>query len=237
MSSAEGKKRFDVATKVLAANDRVAEQNRQRLARAHVHAIDLIGSPGAGKTALLEATIPLLPTELRVGVIEGDITTSRDAERIKALGVSVVQITTDSLGGACHLEASTIMPALDLLPLRDLDLLFIENIGNLVCPAEFDIGQSARVVILSITEGEDKPLKYPLAFREASVVIVSKMDLSECQRPCMAALRKNLERVNPHIKRIELSARTGTGLEPWVDWIGKQMGFNVERLGPRASCS
>jgi len=237
MQPAAEKRRFDVVTKILAANDKVAEQNRQRLAAAHVHAIDLIGSPGSGKTALLEATIPLLATEMRVGVIEGDIATSRDAERIRALDVSVVQITTDSFGGACHLEANTVMPALDLLPLRDLDLVFIENIGNLVCPAEFDIGQSARVVVLSITEGEDKPLKYPLAFREANVVIVSKMDLSECQRPNMAALHENLERVNPQIKWIELSARAGTGLEPWINWIRNEMESRAERPDPATSSS
>ena len=219
MQSAGDKKRFNIVTRILAANDRVAEQNRQRFAAAHVHVIDLIGSPGSGKTALLEATIPLLAAEMRVGVIEGDIATSRDAERIEALNIPVVQITTDSFGGACHLEASTVMQTLDLLPLQDLDLLFIENIGNLVCPAEFDIGQSARVVVLSITEGEDKPLKYPLAFREANVVVVNKMDLSQYLCPDMDALRENLKRANPKVKGIELSARAGTGLEPWIDWI------------------
>ena len=219
MESAGDKKRFDIVTRVLAANDRVAEQNRQRFAENGVHVIDIIGSPGAGKTALLEATIPLLSADIRVGVVEGDISTSRDAERIEKLDVPVVQITTDSFGGACHLEASTVMPALDPLPLQDLDLLFIENIGNLVCPAEFDIGQHARVVVLSIVEGEDKPLKYPLAFREADVVVINKMDLSEYQRPDMETLRENLERVNPQARRIELSARAGTGLEPWIDWI------------------
>lgn len=223
MGSTGEKKRIDVVTKVLAANDRVAEQNRQRLAAAGVHAIDLIGGPGSGKTALLEATIPLLASEKRIGVIEGDIATSRDAERIEAFNIPVVQITTDSFGGACHLEASTVMQALDFLPLQDIDLLFIENIGNLVCPAEFDIGQNARVLVMSITEGEDKPLKYPLAFREAGVVVITKMDLSEYQRPDMAALRANLERVNPKIKRIELSARTGSGVETWIDWIRSGM--------------
>jgi hydrogenase nickel incorporation protein HypB len=197
----------------------VAEQNRQRFAKDRVCVIDIIGGPGAGKTALLEATIPLLAPDIRVGVIEGDITTSRDAERIEKLDVPVVQITTESFGGACHLEASAVLPALDHLPLRDLDLLFIENIGNLVCPAEFDIGQNVRVVVLSITEGEDKPLKYPLAFREAGVVVVSKMDLADYQRPDMETLRENLNRVNPQARGFELSARAGTGLEPWINWI------------------
>jgi hydrogenase nickel incorporation protein HypB len=236
MHSADETKRFDIVTKVLEANDRVAEQNRQRFAAADVHVVDLIGSPGSGKTALLEATIPLLATEMRVGVIEGDIATSRDAERIEALHIPVVQITTDSFGGACHLEACTVMQALERMPLRDLDLLFIENIGNLVCPAEFDIGQSARVVVLSITEGEDKPLKYPLAFRQADVVVVNKTDLLHHQRPDMAALRGNLRRVNPRIEGIELSARTGLGVESWVDWIRDAM-TSKSRVQPSVTSS
>lgn len=219
MQSVGAKKRIDIVTKILEANERVAEQNRKRFAEANVCVIDLIGSPGSGKTALLEATIPLLATEMRVGVIEGDITTSRDAERVASLDVPVVQITTDKFGGACHLEASTVMQALDFTPLNDLDLLFIENIGNLVCPAEFDIGQSARVVVMSIIEGEDKPLKYPLAFREADLVVVSKMDLAPYQRPDTVALCENLRRVNPRLDWIQVSARAGTGLEPWIKWI------------------
>jgi hydrogenase nickel incorporation protein HypB len=213
------RKKIDIVTSITKANDRVAEMNRSRFAKAGVCVIDIIGSPGSGKTALLEATIPLLTADRRIGVVEGDIATSRDAERIETLGVPVVQITTDSFGGACHLEASTVMPALDRLSLPDLDVLFIENIGNLVCPAEFDIGQTARVVVLSITEGEDKPLKYPLAFREADAVVVSKMDLLEYQQTDMAALRENLTRVNPKAGRFELSARAGTGLESWIEWI------------------
>jgi hydrogenase nickel incorporation protein HypB len=213
------KERISVVTKVLAANDRVAAQNRQRFAEANVYVIDLIGSPGSGKTALLEATIPMLPAGIRVGVIEGDISTTRDADRIAALNIPVVQITTESFGGSCHLEASTVGHALDHLPLSELDLLFIENVGNLVCPAEFDIGQSARAVVLSITEGEDKPLKYPLAFREANLVIVNKMDLAPYQQPDMEALRGNLQRVNPKIAWMELSARARTGFEPWIAWI------------------
>ncbi len=237
MGSTFEEKEIGVGARILAANDELAAVIRQRLAAGRVRAIDLIGSPGCGKTALLEATIPLLVGELRIGVIEGDITTSRDAQRIEALGVPVVQITTESFGGACHLEASSVLPALDRLPLRDLDLLFIENVGNLVCPAEFDIGQSARVVVLSMVEGEDKPLKYPLAFREASAAIISKMDLLECQRPDMATLRENLARVNPAIPRIELSARTGSGLEAWIDWIRKQMRLSSPASGPSAPCA
>ncbi len=219
MKSSGNKERIQIVTRVLKANDRVAEQNKHRFAEANVVAIDLMGSPGSGKTALLEATIPLLATDLRVGVIEGDISTSRDAERIAALDIPVVQITTESFGGSCHLEASTVGQALDEMPLTDIDLLFIENVGNLVCPAEFDIGQHARVLVSSITEGEDKPLKYPLAFREADLVIFNKVDLAPYLNPDMDALRSNLERVHPNVPVIELSARNKTGLEPWIAWI------------------
>ncbi|MFH1755709.1 MAG: hydrogenase nickel incorporation protein HypB [Candidatus Latescibacterota bacterium] len=219
MKSSGKRERIQIVSKVLKANDRVAEQNKKIFTEAHVYAIDLIGSPGSGKTALLEATIPLLLSELRVGVIEGDISTCRDAERIAALGVPVVQITTEAFGGSCHLEASTVGQALEELTLQDLDLLFIENVGNLVCPAEFDIGQHARVVVFSITEGEDKPLKYPLAFREADLIVVNKIDLTPYQKPDMDALRQNIERINPKVPRIELSARSGSGLEPWISWI------------------
>lgn len=219
MKSSGNKERIQIVTKVLKANDRVAEQNKQRFAEANVVAIDLMGSPGSGKTALLEATIPLLAAHLRVGVIEGDISTSRDAERIAALDIPVVQITTESFGGSCHLEASTVGQALDDMPLADIDLLFIENVGNLVCPAEFDIGQHARVLVSSITEGEDKPLKYPLAFREADLVIFNKVDLAPYLNPDMDTLRGNLERVHANVPVIELSARDKIGLEPWISWI------------------
>jgi hydrogenase nickel incorporation protein HypB len=219
MGSNGKKERIQIVTKVLKANDRVAEQNKKRFAGAGVTAVDIMGSPGSGKTALLEATIPLLVPDIRVGVIEGDISTSRDAERIAAFGVPVVQITTESFGGSCHLEASTVGQALDELPLEDIDLLIIENVGNLVCPAEFDIGQHARVLVSSITEGEDKPLKYPLAFREADIVIFNKIDLIPYLNPDMDALRGNLEKVHPNVPSIELSAREKTGLEPWISWI------------------
>jgi hydrogenase nickel incorporation protein HypB len=219
MKSNPKTKRIQIVSKVLKANDRVALQNKKRFSDLKVCAIDLIGSPGSGKTALLEATIPLLSPEVRVGVIEGDVSTSRDAERIAALNIPVVQITTEAFGGACHLEASTVGQALEELPLQDLDLLFIENVGNLVCPAEFDLGQHARVVVFSITEGEDKPLKYPLAFREADLVVINKIDLGPAQQPDMAALKRNVEKINPKVQCIELSARQKSGLTPWITWI------------------
>jgi hydrogenase nickel incorporation protein HypB len=210
---------ISVVSKILAANDRVAEENRDRFRAADVAVIDIIGSPGAGKTALLEATLPRLAKEMAVGVIVGDISTTRDAERIAATGVPVVQITTDAFGGACHLEASTIRQALDHVSLEKLDLLFVENVGNLVCPAEFDLGQDRRAVVLSVTEGEDKPLKYPLAFREASVVVVSKIDLLPHLTYDIEALRANLKQVQPAVAWRELSARTGAGMDAWLEWV------------------
>jgi len=219
MNSAAGGKRISIVSRVLRANDRVAQQNRQRFEAAGVYVIDLIGSPGSGKTALLEVTLPLLALEMRVGVIEGDVCTSRDAERIAALDIPVVQITTDTFGGACHLEASTVSQALDHVPLQELDLLFIENVGNLVCPAEFDIGQNARVVVLSVTEGEDKPLKYPLAFREADAVVINKADLMEYLETDITSLRENIRRINPKIESMVLSAGKADGLDAWLEWI------------------
>jgi len=219
MKSSAKKERIQIVTKVLKANDRVAEQNKQRFAQAKVFAVDVMGSPGSGKTALLEATIPLLVPDIRVGVIEGDISTSRDAERIAVFDVPVVQITTESFGGSCHLEASTVGQALDEMPLDDIDILFIENVGNLVCPAEFDIGQHARVLVSSITEGEDKPLKYPLAFRVANLVVFNKIDLAPYLGSDMDALRSNLDRVHPNVPCVEMSARAGIGLEQWIAWI------------------
>ncbi len=211
--------RISVVTRILKANDRVAEENRRRFRDAGVTVIDLIGSPGAGKTALLEATLARLAPSVRAAVVAGDIATTHDAERLARAGVPAVQITTESFGGACHLEASTLRQALDRLDLASLDLLFVENVGNLVCPAEFDLGQGARVVLLSVTEGEDKPVKYPLAFRTADLVIVNKIDLLPHLRVSVEVLRKNLRRVRPDGRWLELSAETGAGLDGWMEWI------------------
>jgi len=212
-------KRISVVTDILNANQRVAQENRKRFSGAGVCVIDLIGSPGSGKTALLEATIPLISDQLRIGVIEGDMSTSLDAERIASCNVPVVQITTNSFGGACHLEASTIRQALDDMALEDLDLLFVENVGNLVCPAEFDIGQNERVLVFSVAEGEDKPLKYPLAFREADLVVVNKMDLVPHLSTDLPAIRGNLKQINPQLEWKEVSARVGSGVDTWVEWV------------------
>jgi len=215
--------RIEVIASVMEANDRLAEQNRRRFSAAGVHVIDVMGGPGAGKTTLLEATIPRLSSKIRVGVLASDIATTCDAERIAVLGVSVAQITTEAFGGACHLEAGTVAQALDKLDLERLDLLFIENVGNLVCPAEFDIGQNARVVVLSVAEGEDKPLKYPLAFRTADLAIITKTDLLPHLGLNQELLRQNLDKVHPGLERRELSARSGEGLAAWIDWIQRRV--------------
>jgi hydrogenase nickel incorporation protein HypB len=220
MSSDGEGKRYSIVTRITAANDRVAEENRRHFTEMGIKVVDVMGSPGAGKTALIEATIEALGKSTSVGVVTADIATTRDAERVAMHGVPVAQITTESFGGACHIEASALREAVQEFDLRDLDLLLVENVGNLVCPAEFDIGQHARAVVLSVTEGEDKPLKYPLAFRVAQFVAINKTDLLPHLRFDTAALRKNIGSVNPSIKVTELSAERRAGLAPWLAWLG-----------------
>ena len=212
-------KTFSIVERITAANDRVAEDNRSYFSGMGVKVVDIMGSPGAGKTALIEATIDALRESKRIGVVAADIATTRDAERAARHGVPVVQITTESFGGACHLEASALRQAVEGMDIGNLDLLLVENVGNLVCPAEFDIGQSARAVVLSVTEGEDKPLKYPLAFRRAQFVAINKTDLLPHLRFDIAALRENLRSVNPSLRTAELSAETHQGLAAWLAWI------------------
>jgi len=216
-------RRISLATGILKANDRMAKENRKRFDEAGVRVIDVMGGPGAGKTALLEATIPRLKGEARVGVVVGDVATTRDAERIAVFDVPVVQITTESFGGACHLEASTVRQALDGVDLSEIDLLLVENVGNLVCPSHFDVGHHARIVLLSVTEGEDKPLKYPLAFQVSDAAVVSKIDLVSHLGVDMESLRSNIERANPKAVRLELSSRSGEGLDAWLDWLRERL--------------
>ncbi len=197
-------------------NDRWSVEIRRLLAGPRLLMLNLIGSPGSGKTALLEATAPAMGDGTRMAVLEGDVATTRDAERIRALGVPASQLLS---GGACHLEARLVHAALADLPLAELDAVFVENVGNMVCPAEFDIGEHAKVAVLSVAEGEDKPLKYPLLFQEAQAVVVTKTDLAAVLGTDMAALRGHLEAVHGGIPVFELSARTGEGLEPWLDWV------------------
>jgi len=207
---------LDLHQPILARNDRLAERNRGYLRAKGVFAVNVLSSPGAGKTTLLEKTLAALAAELPAAVIVGDLATARDAERLRAAGAPVVQITT---GTVCHLDAEMVARALEQLDLDGRPLLFLENVGNLVCPADFDLGENARVVLLSVTEGEDKPLKYPPVFRSAHVVVVSKTDLAEAAGCDLEALRRNLRAVAPQARVFELSARTGQGLAAWLDWL------------------
>lgn len=196
--------------------------------RAHLHSlgiltINVIGSPGSGKTSLLEHTLPRLANRVGVAVITGDIETSTDADRLAPLGIPVLQVNTGSLGGACHLPPELVASAIESLDLESVDLLFIENVGNLVCPAEFDIGEDHKVPLLSLTEGEDKPLKYPLAFREATLVLVTKTDLLPYLSVDKQLLLANLRRVNPRAKVLFVSTLTGEGLEDWIAWLEEEI--------------
>ncbi|RJP74189.1 MAG: hydrogenase accessory protein HypB [Candidatus Zixiibacteriota bacterium] len=210
---------INVVRHILHANNQVAAENRRDLATHHITAVNLMSSPGAGKTAILERTLEALRGRVRAGIIEGDITTTLDAERLARFDFPTVQINTEPFGGDCHLSASAIRGALAQLPLPDLELLFIENVGNLVCPAEFDIGETAKVVVLSLPEGEDKPLKYPLMFRESKACLLNKMDLATVLGTDVDRLREHLRRVNPGLKVIPVSARTGEGMTEWLAWL------------------
>jgi hydrogenase nickel incorporation protein HypB len=224
-------KQIEIVTRILDANQRVADEIRHRFSHANILSINLISSPGSGKTLLLEETIPLLRERgIRCGIIAGDIATSADAERLSVHGAPVVQITTESFGGACHLEAPAVLQALDRMHLDELDILVIENVGNLVCPAEFDVGEALRVVMLSITEGEDKPLKYPLSFRVADCCLVSKIDLLPHLNVSIEKLRQSITRINPESRRIELSSQSGEGLEMWIDWLMEMNGRKADLL-------
>ena len=205
-----------VVTRILEANDRIAEENRKRFQDAGVYVVNLMGAPGAGKTTLLERTIRTLQPRLRIGVIEGDIVGTDDAERIGALNIPVVQINT---GGACHLDANMISEVLDELPLKDLDLLIIENVGNLVCPAEFKVGEDMKMMVLSLAEGHDKPLKYPLMFRESSALVLNKIDLLPYMNTDINKVRNDSLALNPQLKIFEVSCVTGAGIDAWATWL------------------
>jgi hydrogenase nickel incorporation protein HypB len=205
-----------VVTRILEANDRIAEENRKRFKEAGLYVVNLMGAPGAGKTSLLERTIRELQPRLRMGVIEGDIVGTDDAERIGALDIPVVQINT---GGACHLDANMISEVLDELPLRDLDLLIIENVGNLVCPAEFKVGEDMKMMVLSVAEGHDKPLKYPLMFQESSALVINKIDLLPYMNTNMSKVRSDSLALNPKLKIFEVSCANGAGINVWAQWL------------------
>lgn len=205
-----------VETNILQANDDVARRLKQQFQEKGIKVINLISSPGAGKTTLLEQCIPKLIKKYRVGVIEGDILTTRDANRIAKLNVPVVQIETK---GACHLDANMIMKAIKQLDLDNLDLIIIENVGNLVCPATFELAEDAKVVVLSIAEGSDKPAKYPTIFTRAKACILNKMDLLPYSNFSLEDFYQDINRINPKMKVFEVSALKDTGLESWLQWL------------------
>ncbi|TKB58378.1 hydrogenase nickel incorporation protein HypB [Ferrimonas aestuarii] len=212
----------ELLTGLLDENDHQANHNRDHLARHNILAINLMSSPGSGKTRLLEHTLERLNAQgVRAGVIEGDLETENDAQRIAAKGVPVVQITT---GMACHLDAHMVHDALHQLPLEELDLLFIENVGNLVCPAGFDLGQHLNLVLLSVTEGEDKPAKYPVMFRAADRVLITKLDLlAHFDDFSLAGANRYLNTLGLEDKSMALSAKNGEGMEAWMAWLEQKL--------------
>lgn len=212
-----------VMQKLLKANDAVAEAIRAELRERGVFFVNLMSSPGSGKTTLIEETVKRLGTRLKV--IEGDIQTTLDAERLQRLGVQAYQINTGPFGGDCHLESAWIRTAIDELGTEGMDYLFVENIGNLVCPAEFDVGAHLNVLLLSVAEGEDKPLKYPLAFQVSQLCLVTKTDLLPLRNFSLPAMRANIRRVNPACPVVEVSAHGGAGLDSWIEILRNRPGM------------
>lgn len=212
-----------VKTNVLAKNDAIAESLQQLFKEKNIFVFNLLGSPGAGKTSLLEATLQDLKKDYRLAVIEGDLFTAKDAERIHALGVPVIQINTV---GGCHLDAQMIQDALGDLNLDELDMIIIENVGNLVCPAEFEIGESMKVTVLSVTEGEDKPLKYPLIFKESKAILINKIDLLPYVPFKKDKAIQDIRNLNPNGEIFEVSCTAHNGLETWLNWLRAQLENN-----------
>ena len=208
--------KIPIVRDILEVNDRIASEHRALFKANNLLVLNLMSSPGAGKTTLLENTIKHLKGRTRIGVIEGDIQTSADAERIIRSGAVAVQINTD---GACHLDANMIKAALPAINIEAIDLLFIENVGNLVCPAEFDLGEDYKVMMLSVTEGDDKPEKYPLMFHEASVLLINKIDLLPYVNFDVKKVHQSVLKVNANIKIFEISCQTKEGLDSWFQWI------------------
>jgi len=212
--------KISVVKNILEANDRIAQENRAIFDEKDLLVFNLMSSPGAGKTSLLEKTIGKLKDDLRIGVIEGDIQSSQDAERIAAEGIPVVQINT---GGACHLDGNMIRDTFKEFDFDALDLLVVENVGNLVCPAEFKVGEDFKAMILSVTEGEDKPAKYPLMFHESKVLLINKIDLLPYVDCSVEKIREEALKVSPGLEIFEISCKTGDGLDAWYEWLKEEV--------------
>lgn len=214
-----GTREIKVVRRVLDVNEQMAEQNRKIFADKGIFVLNVMSSPGSGKTTTLEKTLVRIASEVKSAVIVGDICTTNDADRLAVSGVPVVQVNTDEFGGDCHLAAHVIEKALGGLDLDNMDLLIVENVGNLVCPAEFDIGEDARAVVLSVTEGEDKPAKYPLMFRECEVALLNKVDLLPYLDYDKDKAIDYIHQVHPDMPIFEISAKTEEGFEPWLEWL------------------
>ena len=212
--------RVPVVEKILSANDRMAARNREMLNQAGLYSINIMASPGAGKTSLILKTLEALEGRLRLGVVEGDLASSIDADKAAAAGLPAVQINT---GGECHLDAAMLSDALTSLPLNELDLVLVENVGNLVCPANFQIGTHLNVLIASIPEGDDKPYKYPGMYRDVQVLIINKIDLLPYVPFDMDYFKRGVEVLNPGVVTFPVSCKTGEGMSNWANWLVKQV--------------
>ena len=225
--SVGGKKKdtreIKIVRRVLDVNDTIAHQNRELFREKGVFVINVMSSPGSGKTAILVKTLSQITPKIRCAVIVGDICTSNDADRLAGSGAPVVQVNTDAFGGDCHLAAHVIKTAADNFNLDEIDLLIVENIGNLVCPAEFDMGENLRIVVLSVTEGEDKPLKYPLMFRVCDAALLNKIDLLPHLDYDRETAVQNILKVNPQMPVFEISAKTEEGFESWISWLTQKL--------------
>jgi hydrogenase nickel incorporation protein HypB len=208
--------RIPILENILSANDRLAAENQKLLANKGILAVNIMSSPGAGKTSLILRTIEALGEEVRIGVVEGDVASRVDADTIESLGVPVVQINT---GGTCHLDANMVRGSLDQLPLDHIELLLIENVGNLICPTDFALGEAVKVMIPSVPEGDDKPYKYPAMFAAVDAIIVNKVDLLPYLDFDLAAFRKLVTGLNRDVQVFEVSCKTGEGIEAWADWL------------------
>ncbi len=233
-----GVSRIAVLESILSENDRVADANRADLAAHGVWAVNVMSSPGAGKTALLKRTLVTMGEEVRAGVVEGDIATSLDADELEGLGAAISLVNTSAgFGGECHLDAVMVRSGLSRLSLEQIDLLLVENVGNLVCPAEFDVGEHAKAMVYAVTEGEEKPLKYPVMFRAADVVVVNKIDLLPHLDFDLDLFLSNLRSVNPGAAVIPVSARTGEGTEDWCGWLRRGLAGGARLTPSGASIS
>jgi hydrogenase nickel incorporation protein HypB len=223
-------KRIEVVQNVLDANESIAAQNQRLLDKQKVFAINIMSAPGAGKTSLILQTMANLKHSLRIGIVEGDVASTLDAEKVKDEAAAVVQITTRNMPESCSLIATMIASALRALPLEDLDLLLIENVGNLICPSEFALGEHKRVVVSSLPEGDDKPIKYPMIFVDADAVIINKIDLLPYVDFHIPAFHRAVTQLNPRVEFFEVSCKSGEGIEKWCSWLSKAMESNAHKV-------